>query len=29
MAFGAEWFIRVGQSGPPKEGFLFDEVTAS
>ena len=29
MAFGAEWFIRVGQSGPPKEGFLFDEVPAS
>ena len=28
-AFGAEWFIRKGQSGPPKLGFLTDELTPS
>ena len=29
MAFGSEWFIRKGQSGPPVERFLFDELTPS
>ena len=28
-AFGAEWFIRKGQSGPPKLSFLTDELTPS
>ena len=28
-AFGAEWFIRKGQSGPAKLGFLTDELTPS
>jgi len=23
MAFGVEWFIKVGESGPPREGWLF------
>lgn len=23
MAFGAEWFIKVGESGPPRDAWLF------
>ncbi len=24
LAFGTEWFIKVGESGPPREGWLFE-----
>jgi hypothetical protein len=23
MAFGIEWFIKVGESGPPRDAWLF------
>jgi LmbE family N-acetylglucosaminyl deacetylase len=23
MAFGLEWFVKVGESGPPRDGWLF------
>jgi LmbE family N-acetylglucosaminyl deacetylase len=24
MSFGFEWFIKVGESGPPRDAWLFD-----
>lgn len=24
LAFGSEWFIKVGESGPPRDAWLFD-----
>ena len=24
MAFGHEWFIRAGEQGPVREGWLFE-----